>query len=176
MTERYRVLIQWALLLLALAGTGIALYLTAVHYEHLPLLCSASGLVNCERVTSSPYSVLFGTTIPITVPGLAWTLISAALAVVGLVGLRSASSISSIFPRVVLTQFLWSLLGLLTVLYFVYVEIVLLHTICAWCTGLHVIILVMFLLTLVLLLSGPTEPEEQNEEEEQTPLSTPHLH
>ena len=182
-TERYRVLIQWALLLLSLIGTGTALYLTAVHYEHLPLLCSASGLVNCERVTSSPYSVLFGTTIPITVPGLGWTLISAALAIVGL---RTASSPSGIFSRVVLAQFVWSLLGLLTVIYLVYVEIVLLHTICAWCTGLHVTILVMFLLTLVLLLSGSAEAEEQDEEEghnEHKPLtsntsttSTPHLH
>lgn len=177
MTERYRVLIQWTLLLLSVVGIGIALYLTAVHYEHLPLLCSASGLVNCERVTSSPYSVLFGTTIPITVPGLAWTLISAALVIVGV---RSASSPSGIFSRIVLAQFIWSLLGLLTILYLVYVEIVLLHTICAWCTGLHVIILIMFLLTLVLLFSGTAESEELDEEEEHqehTSLtSTPHLH
>ncbi|HCI78859.1 MAG TPA: hypothetical protein DHW02_04145 [Ktedonobacter sp.] len=173
-TERNRVLIQWALLLLSLVGTGIALYLTAVHYENIPLFCSASGLVNCERVTSSPYSVLFGTTIPITVPGLGWSIVSAVLAIVGL---RTASSPSGIFSRVVLAQFVWSLLGLLTVIYLVYVEIVLLHTICAWCTGLHVTILAMFLLTLVLLLSGSTGPGEQGEEEEDVSISsTPRLH
>ena len=184
-TGRSRALIQWVLLLLSLISTGIALYLTAVHYENIPLFCSASGLVNCERVTSSPYSVLFGTTIPITVPGLAWSIISAALAIVGL---RAASSLygrdksapTGIFSRVVLAQFVWSLLGLLTVIYLVYVEIVLLHTICAWCTGLHVTILAMFLLTLVLLISGSTEPGEQDEEEENEDdvsiSSTPHLH
>lgn len=173
-TERYRVVIQWALLLLSLIGVGIALYLTAVHYEHLPLFCSASGLVNCERVTSSPYSVLFGTTIPITVPGLGWSIISIVLAIVGL---RTASSPSGIFSRVVLAQFIWSLLGLLTVIYLVYVEIVLLHTLCAWCTGLHVTILAMFLLTLVLLLSSSAGPAELDEDEEHTPLtSTLHLH
>ena len=180
--ERNRVLIQWALLLLSLIGTGIALYLTAVHYENIPLFCSASGLVNCEHVTSSPYSVLFGTTIPITVPGLGWAIVSAILAIVGL---RTASSFygrdtsvpTGIFFRVVLAQFVWSLLGLLTVIYLVYVEIVLLHTLCAWCTGLHVTILAMFLLTLVLLFSGSTEQGEQDEEEKDVSIpSTPHLH
>jgi uncharacterized membrane protein len=170
MAERYHVLTQWLVLVLSLIGIGIALYLTAVHYEHFPLLCSASGLVNCERVTSSPYSVLFGTTIPITVPGLGWAIISAALAIVGL---RTRSSPSSIFSRLVVAQFIWSLLGLLTVLYLVYVEIVLLHTICAWCTALHVVVLVLFLLTLVLLLSGTMESGEQSGEEEETLLTSP---
>ncbi len=163
MTERYRVLTQWLLFVLSLIGGGIALYLTAVHYEHLPLLCSTNGVVNCERVTSSPYSVLFGTTIPITVPGLGWALVSALLAGFAL---RARSSSSDIMSRVVFVQCIWSLLALLTVLYLVYVEIVLLHTLCAWCTGLHVVILVMFLLTLVLVLSGSAELGEQNSEEE----------
>lgn len=169
MTERYLVVTRWLLLVLSLVAIAIAFYLTAVHYEHVPLLCSTNGVVNCERVTSSPYSVLFGTTIPITVPGLGWALVSAGLAVIGL---RTRTSSTRIISRVVLTQCIWSLLGLLTALYLVYVEIVLLHTICAWCTGLHVVILVIFLLTLVLLLSGSEESGERNSEEETTLPST----
>lgn len=52
------------ILLLSLCGVGIAIYLTAVHYEQVPLLCSSSGLIDCQRVTSSAYSVVPGTSIP----------------------------------------------------------------------------------------------------------------
>ena len=63
----------------ALLGAGIAVYLTTVHYQLAPLACSTTGFVNCERVLSSSYSVVPGTTIPITVPGLAWSLVMMAL-------------------------------------------------------------------------------------------------
>jgi uncharacterized membrane protein len=135
---------QLLLLLLSLMGVGIAVYLTTVHYENAPLICSTNGIVDCARVLSSTYSNVPSTTLPITVPGLAWCIVSAALAIIGL---RLVS-----IPRWLrLTQFSWSLAGMLTALYLVYIEIVRLHTICAWCTALHVIILMMFLITLVQL-------------------------
>ena len=139
-----RSLAQVLLLILSLIGAGIAIYLTVVHYENVPLICSSSGIVDCARVLSSSYSVIPSTTIPITVPGLGWCVISAVLAIIGL-RLQSVS----LWLRI--TQFALSLSGILVVLYLVYVEIVRLHTICAWCTGLHVVILVMFLITLVQL-------------------------
>ncbi len=49
-------------------------------------------------------------------------------------------------------------------IYLVYVELVLLHTICAWCTGLHVVILIMFLTTLVLVQRSEDEPEASSDE------------
>ena len=64
-----------------------------------------------------------------------------------------------------IAQFVWSLVGMLTALYLVYVEIVKLHTICAWCTGMHVIILVMFLITLVQLQQRPDVVVEEEEAE-----------
>ena len=142
---------QIFLLVCSLVGVAIAIYLTAVHYnESVPLVCSGSGLVNCALVLSSPYSVVPGTTLPISIPGLAWCLVMASLAIVGL----------RIQPRWLRpAQFAWTLLGLLTILYLVYVEIVRLHAICAWCTALHVLILLMFLVTLVRLTSPTSEPE-----------------
>lgn len=157
MKDVQRSVAQILLLLLSLAGIGIALYLTSVHYEHLPLLCSAHGIVDCQRVTSSPYSVVPGTSLPITVPGLGWAAVSVLFAILGL-----RASVN--YHRLVLAQFLWSLLALMLVLYLVYVEIVLLHTICAWCTGMHVIILAIFLITLVQLLSPSTQTNEQEDE------------
>ena len=66
-------------------------------------------------------------------------------------------------------QFAWALLGLLTILYLVYVEIVRLRTICAWCTGFHVLVLLTFLVTVAQLQaqsSDASEPETETREEE----------
>src|SRR5260370_23344167 len=150
---------QLLLLILSLVGAGIAVYLTAVHYENVPLICSTRGLIDCSRVLSSPYSVVPGTSVPITVPGLAWCAVSAVLAIVGLRLLRP-----QVRHRIQQPQFPWPLLGMVTVLYLVYVELVLLHTICAWCTGLHVVILIMFLTTIVLLHRPEDEPKVSGDE------------
>ncbi len=150
---------QLLLLLLSLVGAGIAVYLTAVHYENAPLICSTRGLIDCSRVLASPYSVVPGTSVPITVPGLAWCAISVALSIVGLRLLTPQTQ-----HRLYLAQLAWSLLGMLTVLYLVYVELVLLHTICAWCTGLHVIILIMLLTTIVQVQRSEDEPATSSDE------------
>ncbi len=142
---------QFLLLVLSLLGVGISIYLTSVHYENVPLVCSASGLIDCARVLSSSYSVVPGTTLPITIPGLVWCIISASLAIAGLFSTTGSGK-----RRIKIAQFFWALSGLLVVLYLVYVEIVRLHTICAWCTALHVLILFLFLITLVQLQSLPS--------------------
>ena len=160
---------QIFLLICSLAGVGIAIYLTFVHYENVPLVCSDNGLVNCARVLSSPYSVVPGTSIPITVPGLAWSLLSAALALVALYQGMERRWIA-------LAQFGWALVGMLTVLYLVYVEIVRLHTICAWCTAMHVLILLMFLVTLVQLQMQRTDFALELESEDEEPVITTPSH
>jgi uncharacterized membrane protein len=73
-------------------------------------------------------------------------------------------------------QFVWTLLGMLTVLYLVYVEVVLLRNLCAWCTVLHVLILLMFLLAVVRLpgrFSTDEDEWEEGEEEGTESVSTP---
>lgn len=149
---------QLSLLVLALIGIGISVYLTSVHYETAPLVCSTSGLIDCARVLASSYSVVPGTTIPISVPGLLWCLAMGSLAFIAwriLPGRRS----------VLLAELGLAILGILTVLYLVYVELVRLHTICAWCTGLHVIILAMLLITVVLVQQSSPALEDDEEEE-----------
>ena len=149
--QRSRQRSQLLLLVLSLLGVGISIYLTSVHYENVPLVCSASGLIDCARVISSSYSVVPGTAVPITIPGFGWCVVSASLAIVGLFAKTASGQ-----RRVRIAQFIWALSGLLVVLYLVYVEIVRLHTICVWCTALHVLILLLFLLTLVQLQSLPS--------------------
>ncbi len=143
---------QLLLLVLSLIGVGIAIYLTGVHYENVPLICSTSGLVDCARVISSSYSVVPGTAIPITIPGMGWSLSIAALAIAAI----------RVWPEqrwVRVAQFVLALLGLLSVFYLVYVELVRLHTICLWCTVLHIIILAIFITTVVQLQQAEYEPE-----------------
>jgi uncharacterized membrane protein len=152
-------LYQIPLLLLSLLGAGIAIYLTAVHYENVPLICSTRGLIDCSRVLSSAYSIVPGTTVPISVPGLLWCVVSAGLAITGLRALQL-----QVERRIQIAQFVWSVLGMLTVIYLVYVELVLLHTICAWCTALHAIILVTLLTTIVQLQLPEEEPEVVTDE------------
>ena len=161
----YRPITQICLLILSLIGAGIAIYLTTVHYENVPLICSNSGIVDCAHVLSSSYSVIPSTTIPITVPGLAWCVIGAVLAIIGLR--------FQLVPRWLrIAQFALSLAGILVVLYLVYVEMVRLHTICAWCTGLHVVILIMFLITLVQLQEPQTDVEAESESEQSRVTTT----
>jgi uncharacterized membrane protein len=134
---------QIVLLILSIAGAGIAIYLTTVHYAHVSLVCSAQGFVDCQRVLSSPYSVVPGTTLPITLPGLFWCVVSAALVIaIWRWPERYALRIA---------QCAWTGLAMLSVLYLVYVELVRLHTLCAWCTGFHIVILMMLLISVVQL-------------------------
>ncbi len=149
-----------ASLVLSVVGVAISLYLTSVHYEHVPLVCSTQGFVDCERVLSSSYSVVPGTSIPVSVPGLLWFIVAGALAFV-------AWRVVPQRREVVVGLFAWSLLGMLSVFYLVYVEIVRLHTLCAWCTALHAIILVMFLISIFQLYQGTAEGEEPYEEDDE---------
>ena len=129
---------------LALAGCAIAAYLTLAHYTPLPLACSTSGVIDCARVTSSAYSVVPGTSLPITLPGLLWFAVSGALA---LAGLRRVFGGPGTFPLAV-GQLIWGLAGLMAVLYLVYVEIVVLGRLCLWCSAAHLLIVATLLVAL----------------------------
>jgi uncharacterized membrane protein len=130
---------------MAVVGIGVLVYLTIVHYAKVPLFCPASGLINCAQVTSSAYSVVPGTAVPITIPGIVWFLVSGGLAVVALRSLWRGQAEPA---RLRMAQLGWSALGLVVVLYLVYVELVRLHAICEWCTVAHVLIFATLLVAL----------------------------
>ncbi|HEV2953197.1 MAG TPA: vitamin K epoxide reductase family protein [Candidatus Dormibacteraeota bacterium] len=135
---------RWPLLTLAVIspiGFAISVYLTWAHYAHTALACSSSGLINCELVTSSAYGRIFGTGIPTSAGGLIWF---AGLAVLLALQWRDPKS-----SGLAVAAFAWSGVALLTVMYLVYVEIIVLGAICAWCTGVHLLVLVAFLLSLM---------------------------
>lgn len=156
---------QIALFVLSLLAIGIAIYLTLEHYQHTILVCPKGGVADCATVLSSSYAVVPGTSLPITLPGLAWGVVSAAF----------AFAAWRLWPRtrnLRIAQFAWCLLGMFTVLYLVYAEIVLLHTICIWCTSLHIIIVIMFLITLVHLLQANEDDQDLEQDEALPPART----
>lgn len=126
---------RWQLLALAasVAGLGVSIYLTAVHYAGVPLACPANGTISCEAVLSSRFAVIAGTTLPTSAAGIVWFTVSL------LLWTRRAGRI----------QLAWSAVGLVTVLVLVYIEIVQLGVICIWCSAAHVLVLAIFLVALL---------------------------
>jgi uncharacterized membrane protein len=135
-----------AMLLMAVAGLGVSIYLTTVHYQGVAPVCNTTGLIDCARVTSSSYSVLPGPgKIPITIPGMIWFVVSGGLALVALVAIWRNQLEPS---RLRLAHLLWGVVGMVFVLYLVYAEIVALHRLCEWCTVVHLLTFATFLLAL----------------------------
>jgi uncharacterized membrane protein len=143
-----------AVIALALVGLGISIYLTVDHYRGVAPVCTVGGAFDCAKVTSSAFSVIPGTPIPITIPGMVWFVVSGGFAAAMLWYLAREQREPA---RLRLWFVFWAGAGLVFVLYLVYAEIVQLRALCAWCTGVHVITLVIFLLALRLWQDGPPE-------------------
>lgn len=131
---------------LAAAGLGVSIYLTIAHYNTaVSLACPATSHINCERVTTSAESVVFG--IPVAVLGLAFYVFMLA-------------ATSPWAWRAKLPALRWARLGsviagMVFVLYLIYTEVVTLNlTICPWCTSVHVITFVLFGLIMFAYAAG----------------------
>ncbi len=131
-----------AALVLCLAGLGISIYLTIDHFARIPLACSDAGLVNCQKVTTSAQSHFLG--IPVAVLGLAF------YAVMTLLNLPMAWWSND--RRIHLARLGLSVVGMLFALYLVAAELLIIDSICLWCTSVHVI---TFLLLVVNLTTIP---------------------
>ncbi|HVB77292.1 MAG TPA: vitamin K epoxide reductase family protein [Candidatus Nitrosotalea sp.] len=135
------------LLALSLLGLGISLYLTYAHYQNTTLACARTALIDCQAVTHSGYSLVPGTQIPITIPGVIWFGLSGLLAALGL----RPRDLRWISPL----HLIWTVLGMVAVIYLVRAELVVIHRICEWCTAVHLIIFLSFLLALAQLQRIP---------------------
>lgn len=132
---------RWAApigLLLTIVGVGLAAYLTVAHYDQsVQLICSSKGVINCEQVTTSPQSRVFG--IPVAVLGLAYFL--------GMVPWQLPAAWRSSDPRVRYGRVGYCVAGILFVFYLLYAEFVIIGKICLWCTAVHVVTFLLFVVT-----------------------------
>ena len=123
---------------ISLAGIGISIYLLIVHYQPSALVCSTNGVVDCEKVLTSPQSVIFG--IPVPVYGLAFFVAMTALSLPAAWRSRSRWLARARLAAVVV--------GIGMVIYLISQEALTLHAICLWCTSVHVLTFALFLIVI----------------------------
>jgi uncharacterized membrane protein len=125
--------LAWLRFALSIAGVLISAYLSATHQGGIALVCSDSGIVNCAKVTSSAQSYFLG------VPVAYWGLMFFAGAVVmHWPALRGY--------RVEMLRTVMMASGVVFILWLVYAELVLIGSICLWCTAVHIVTATLFLL------------------------------
>jgi uncharacterized membrane protein len=132
--------LQLATFALALIGLGVSIYLTIAHFTESTLAgCSETGgLVNCTKVTTSAQSYVFG--IPVAVLGLAFYVFAVAI--------MSPWAWRASRREIHLVRLASVVVGIGFVLYLLYAELVIIGSICLYCTSVHVITFVMFVLTM----------------------------
>ena len=122
-------------LLVSAAGLGVSIYLTIAHYTTtVTLACPETSTVNCEKVTTSAESMVFG--IPVAVLGLVYF--------VAMLGLNSPPAWRSSAPLIRWTRLGAAVTGICFVGWLVYAELFDIDAICLWCTSVHVINLILF--------------------------------
>lgn len=125
---------------LALGGVGVSTYLTIAHYTSPAILaCSASGTIDCARVTTSEQSTVLG--IPVSVLGLVFF--------VAMSGLCLPVAWRTDRRMVHLVRLASTTIGIAFVLWLVYAELFIIGAICLWCTVAHVLAFGLFAITLV---------------------------
>jgi uncharacterized membrane protein len=129
-------------LLLSTLGLGIATYLTITHFNKAALVCNTGGAINCEKVTTSPQSVIFG--IPVAMLGLAFF--------VPMLLLCLPAAWRSADRRIHLARLALSITGVGMIVYLIIAELFLIKAICLWCSGVH---LTTFILFVIIVTSAP---------------------
>jgi uncharacterized membrane protein len=115
-------------------------YLTYEHFTaSTTLACSDTGAINCLKVTTSSYAVVLG--IPV-----------AALGLLFFIGM-TAVCLPALWRRggrpVRLLRLGGASVGMLTVLYLIWVELFQVNAICLWCTGVHVLTFILFVVVVL---------------------------
>jgi uncharacterized membrane protein len=130
--------IQLTALVLSLAGLGVSIYLTIVHFGSKNILiCSANGTIDCEKVLTSSQAMVFGV-FPVAVLGLAFY--------VFMVAINSPWAWRSPLPIIWWARLAGAVTGMGFVLYLIYAELIQIGNICLWCTSVHVITFLLFVL------------------------------
>jgi uncharacterized membrane protein len=127
-------------LALAAAGLAVSAYLTLTHYTTtVRLACSTTGAIDCQKVTTSPQSMIAG--VPVAVLGVVFFVVAGALCL--------PAAWRSQTPAVRIARIGWMLVGVAMVLHLVYAELFQIDAICLWCTAVHVITVILFAAVLV---------------------------
>ncbi len=153
-TRRYAWL-DWLIPIVALAGIGVAGYLTYVEATAVEAICGPVG--DCNAVQNSSYARIFGI-LPVGIMGL-----------IGYVAILIAWAIQKIrqdkwASYAQLAMLGMALFGTLYSIYLTYVELWVIHAVCMWCVSSAVLITLLMLLSVqpaVEALDSLGEDEEE---------------
>ncbi|MGN6190139.1 MAG: vitamin K epoxide reductase family protein [Conexibacter sp.] len=130
-----------ALLVLALAGIGIATYLTYVHYRGLSPICAINE--GCEKVQSSRYAKVGGVPVPV-------------IGLVGYVAILASLLVRGEAARLATAGM--ALGGFAFSVYLTSLELFQIHAICQWCVGSAIVMTSIAVLATIRALRAPGEP------------------
>jgi uncharacterized membrane protein len=141
--------LQWTTFVLAIIALAAASYLTYQHYSEAKSFagCSDKGFVNCEAVTTSAQSHLFG--IPVALLGLLFYVFMVPVLSPWAWRLTGQSLVARWLPIVRLGAVC---VGICMVLYLLYAELFMIRSICLYCTSVHIVTFLLFVL--ILLAAG----------------------
>jgi uncharacterized membrane protein len=138
------------LIVLTLAGVGVASYLTYVHYSGIKVLCTGHG--SCAKVQTSQYSKLAG--VPV--------------ALIGLIGYVTILA-SLLLPESETSRFATVSLVVIGFGFSAYLtgrELFSIHAICEWCVSSAVIMTLLVCLSIWRFLRGdagaPAGPDDES--------------
>jgi len=144
----WRAIVGWAgggfsltTLIVSVVGLADAAYLTYQHFSQATAFagCSDKGTVNCEAVTTSAWSYLFGShLLPVSVLGLAFFAFMTAV--------NSPWGWRAPWPAVHWARLGAVVVGIVLVLYLIWAELFRVNAICLYCTGVHLLTFVLFAL------------------------------
>jgi uncharacterized membrane protein len=131
--------VDWAIPVLALAGLGVALYMTYIEVTHVEAICGPLG--DCNAVQNSPYATLFGW-LPVGVLGL--------LGYLGILGAWGwgrwrKDRLADYVPAALLGM---TLFGTIFSIYLTYLEIFVILAVCIWCISSAILITLLMLASL----------------------------
>ena len=122
---------------ITLIGLAASVYLTFEHFtSSTTFACPESSTINCQKVTTSQWSHIAG--IPVAVLGLVFFVAMAVLCVPPLWRIRALDVL----------RVAGAIVGVLSALYLVWIELFKVDAICLWCTAVHVCTLVLLGLVL----------------------------
>jgi len=130
------------LAVLDVIGLAIASYLSVVELSGGVPVCGP--LHGCETVAQSDYSRIAG--VPVAVYGVGLSLVLLTLAI---------SWWRTNFYGLLLAHYGLSLAGVIFELYFLYLQIAVIHAVCVWCTSYGLSLILRFVIALIVWLRQP---------------------
>ena len=137
--------------ILAIAGLGVALYLTYVETQSVQAICGPIG--DCNAVQSSRYATLFGV-LPV---GLLGAIGYIAILLAWLAGRFASAGLKSLASPAIFTM---ALLGTIYSAYLTYLELFVIRAVCIWCLTSAVLIALILVFNVRPLINSLNPTEE----------------